>query len=302
MKILVIGDKLGNYEELCGAVDGLAGESIAFTVLGGDEAGSIPAKKVYRTQLSDSNMYEDCFDTIKELISTEKPEAVFLNATKKGKYMAARLAASLGTSAMTDMSNVVIEDGCVKGSQMYYGGVALRTLKSKGTAVVTLSAGGFEPASGSAGEVAELPLVDNGFKIVRKEVQKKEVKTVNLAAAKKVVGAGRGFGKQEDLSMAEQLASALGGEFGCSRPIAEGEGWMDISRYIGVSGVMLKPDVYFAVGISGQVQHTIGISSAKTIIAINKDKNAPIFKVCDYGIVGDLYKILPALTDMIKAG
>lgn len=96
--------------------------------------------------------------------------------------------------------------------------------------------------------------------------------------------------------MAEQLAAAIGAEVGCTRPIAEEEKWMDKARYIGVSGVMAKPELYIGIGISGQVQHMVGVSSARTIIAINSDKNAMIFNQCDYGIVGDLKTVLPALT------
>lgn len=114
-----------------------------------------------------------------------------------------------------------------------------------------------------------------------------------------LVKIGRGLTKQEDLEMVYAFAAKLGAEVGCSRPIAQGENWMAISRYIGVSGVMLKPDIYVALGISGQVQHTVGVRDAKIIIAVNKDKNAPIFKQCDYGIVGDIYKVVPALTELL---
>ncbi|MGE4268413.1 MAG: electron transfer flavoprotein subunit alpha/FixB family protein [Deferribacterales bacterium] len=301
MKILVISDKMANFSELCGGAKALGGDAVAFAVCGKDEAVAIPAGKVYCAEAGRDKLFEDSFASVKEVVLKENPEAVLISATKRGKYLAARLAAALGTSALTDLSNITVEGGCVKGTQMYYGGAALRTLKSKGTAVVTAGAGSFEPVSGNAGEVVDAPVCEAG-KIVRKEIRRKEVQSVNLAAAKIVVGVGRGFAKKEDIALADALAAAVGGEVGCSRPIAEGEKWMDVARYIGVSGVTLKPDVYFAVGISGQIQHTIGIGSAKTVIAINKDKNAPIFKVCDYGIVGDLYKILPALTDMIKAG
>lgn len=124
----------------------------------------------------------------------------------------------------------------------------------------------------------------------------KQGSTVDLGKAHCVVGVGRGFGKADDIALASALAKALQGEVGCSRPIAEGEGWMEHDRYIGVSGVTLGADVYVAVGISGQIQHMVGVDRAKIIVGINKDKNAPIFNMVDYGIVGDLYKVLPALT------
>ena len=100
--------------------------------------------------------------------------------------------------------------------------------------------------------------------------------------------------------MIRELAGVLGAEVGCSRPIAEGENWMERERYIGVSGVQLKSDLYLMLGISGQIQHMVGGNGAKVIIAVNKDKNAPIFNYADYGLVGDIYKVVPELTKLLK--
>ena len=119
---------------------------------------------------------------------------------------------------------------------------------------------------------------------------------MDLSKAKRVVGVGRGLAAQDDLKMVHELAAVLNAEVGCSRPIAEGENWMERERYIGVSGVLLKSDLYLTLGISGQIQHMVGANASQTIFAINKDKNAPIFQYADYGIVGDAVKILPALT------
>ena len=122
---------------------------------------------------------------------------------------------------------------------------------------------------------------------------------VNRTAAKRIVGVGRGVGAEEKIAALEELAEKIGAEMACSRPIAEGEKWMPKNRYLGVSGVVVKPDVYVACGISGQVQHMVGVNEARVIVAVNKDKNAPIFKHCDYGIVGDLNKVIPALTELL---
>ena len=119
---------------------------------------------------------------------------------------------------------------------------------------------------------------------------------MDLSKAKRVVGVGRGLAAQDDLKMVHELAAVLNAEVGCSRPIAEGENWMERERYIGVSGVLLKSDLYLTLGISGQIQHMVGANASQTIFAINKDKNAPISQYADYGIVGDAVKILPALT------
>ncbi|MEG0324382.1 MAG: FAD-binding protein, partial [Raoultibacter sp.] len=139
----------------------------------------------------------------------------------------------------------------------------------------------------------------SGFKLV--ERKPRTVEAVNLTAARRVVSVGRGIQNKEDLALIDSLAAVLEAEVGCTRPIAEGQDWMSRERYIGVSGVMLKPDLFVTVGVSGQVQHMVGAAGAKTIIAINKDKNAPVFKQVDYGIVGDLYEVVPKIVETMKA-
>ena len=131
------------------------------------------------------------------------------------------------------------------------------------------------------------------------EVRPKAGEPVNLAAATRVVGVGRGFADEADLRLARELAAALGAELACSRPLAEGLGWLPTERYVGVSGATIRPELYLAVGVSGQVQHMVGVNQAKVIVAINKDKNAPVFGQADLGVVGDLYDVLPALTNAL---
>ncbi|GAB7141160.1 FAD-binding protein [Deferribacterales bacterium RsTz2092] len=302
MKALIFSDRLNGYAELVAASKSLGAEAVAFIVASKDEAGKCPASKVYQSDVDSSKMLDDYFPALRSVVDIEKPDVVLISATKRGKLMAGRLAAVNNTSAITDISSLEVDGDAFIGEQMYYGGIAVRTLKSKVFTIVTIPQGTFDATGvvGTAGEAVNVPVPATSGKIVRKEVRPKAGGQVNLADAKRVVSVGRGFVKREDLNIAQELASAICAELGCTRPVAEGEGWMETARYIGVSGVSLKPDVYLAVGISGQVQHTIGIGSAKTIIAVNKDKNAPIFKCCDYGIVGDLYKIVPELTKLIR--
>jgi electron transfer flavoprotein alpha subunit len=132
--------------------------------------------------------------------------------------------------------------------------------------------------------------------VVLIETRAKGGESVDLTAAKRVVGVGRGFAAESDLELARVLAAKLGAEVACSRPIAEGVNWMPAERYLGVSGATIKPDLYLAVGISGQVQHLVGVNHSKVIVAVNKDPKAPIFAQADFGVVGDLYQVLPALT------
>ncbi len=122
---------------------------------------------------------------------------------------------------------------------------------------------------------------------------------VDLHAAEVVVGCGSGFASREELQLAYGLAEKIGAEVGCTRPLAEAMGWFPKEAYIGVTGETLSPKVYIAIGVSGQMQHMVGVGSADTVIAINKDKGAPIFRQCDYGFVGDLKTVLPELTALL---
>ncbi|MCU7718176.1 FAD-binding protein, partial [Escherichia coli] len=145
-----------------------------------------------------------------------------------------------------------------------------------------------------------VPYVAPRHEILCRERRAKAASSVDLSKAKRVVGVGRGLAAQDDLKMVHELAAVLNAEVGCSRPIAEGENWMERERYIGVSGVLLKSDLYLTLGISGQIQHMVGGNGAKVIVAINKDKNAPIFNYADYGLVGDIYKVVPALISQLN--
>jgi len=122
---------------------------------------------------------------------------------------------------------------------------------------------------------------------------------VDLGAASRIVSIGRGLKAQTDLGLVEALAKAADAELSCSRPIAEGMEWLPKDRYVGISGQHVAPDLYMAIGISGQLQHMVGVRGAKTIVAINSDAEAPVFHDADYGIVGDLYEIVPAITQAL---
>ena len=124
---------------------------------------------------------------------------------------------------------------------------------------------------------------------------------VNLCDAVKVVGIGRGFVEQSEVALAEDLAKAMGAEMACTRPIAEFFKWMPEERYLGISGQVIKPQVYVAAGVSGQVQHIAGVRDSKIIVSVNKDENAPMLAMSDYYFVGDIKDVLPALTAAFKA-
>lgn len=161
-----------------------------------------------------------------------------------------------------------------------------------------MSRGVFDGAGTSGTDaVEEVAFVDPANPVVRVAAEPLEKSDVNLAAADVVVGAGRGFAEEDQLGLARDLAAKIGAEMAWHPPrLAEGSGWMPTESYIGVSGQMLSPKVYVGIGTSGQMQHMVGVNRAGAIFAVNKDKNAPIFKQCDYGLVGDLNTVLPALS------
>jgi electron transfer flavoprotein alpha subunit len=132
-------------------------------------------------------------------------------------------------------------------------------------------------------------------RVRRVETRPKPKGSVDLRSAEVIVSAGRGFKKKEDLDLARALAAAIGGALGASRPLSSDLGWLGEEYHVGLTGIYVRPRLYVAVGISGQLQHVAGIKDSGLIEAINKDKQAPIFQVADYGIVGDLYQVLPAL-------
>lgn len=226
--------------------------------------------------------------------------AVLLPNTRRGKLLAAKLGYRLSAVVSNDASDVALQDGKAAVKHMVYGGLAIgaETIASP-FAVITLSSGTFDaqqPDASRSGEMHTVQWQAPATAVTRTATQARQSNSVDLDKARLVVSVGRGIGSKENISLAEALCQTIGAELACSRPVAENEKWMEHERYVGISNLMLKPELYLAVGISGQIQHMVGANGAQTIFAINKDKNAPIFQYADFGIVGDALKILPALT------
>ncbi|EEL9838215.1 electron transfer flavoprotein subunit alpha/FixB family protein [Salmonella enterica subsp. enterica serovar Bareilly] len=226
--------------------------------------------------------------------------AVLLPNTRRGKLLAAKLGYRLSAAVSYDASEVALQDGKAAVKHMVYGGLAIgaETIASP-FAVITLSSGTFDaqqPDASRSGEMHTVQWQAPATAVTRTATQARQSNSVDLDKARLVVSVGRGIGSKENISLAEALCQTIGAELACSRPVAENEKWMEHERYVGISNLMLKPELYLAVGISGQIQHMVGANGAQTIFAINKDKNAPIFQYADFGIVGDALKILPALT------
>ena len=237
-----------------------------------------------------------------QIVEQSGASVVLLGSTRRGKETAPRLAQKLGAGCVTDVNDLVVEDGELVAGRYAFGGATLAREKL-GTAVkvfaVMPKTFDAEGASAGAGDVVSPALtVTTAVKVVDRRA--KEGDHVNLDAAPLIVGVGRGFSAREDLALGDDLAGALGAVVGCTKSLAD-FGWLGEDRIIGLSGAKTAPDLYLSVGVSGQIQHTVGVSAAKLIATVNKDKEAPIFAMADYGLVGDLYEIVPALTERLKS-
>lgn len=254
--------------------------------------------KVTVVDCANTKFFLNSIPAIVNKLAEEKPDAVITATTKNGRLLAGIAAAKFDTLVLSDLNDLSVENG-VCGSRIVFGGAAVREEVVSGTAVLCVGPGLLSDGAAD-GEVTRVEVAEEGGQFVFVEKREKESKRVNLAGAKRIVCAGRGVPNEEVLATLTQLADAIGAEMGCTRPISEENRWMPTERYIGVSGVMCKPDFYLAAGVSGQIQHTVGINQAGVIFAINKQKDAPIFNQCDYGIVGDAAVIIPAILEALK--
>ena len=223
---------------------------------------------------------------------------VMVGATKKGKDIGPRLACHLDWPYSAETLAITAADGWTV-ERMVLSGNSKATYTMGANAVVSATPKTFEAGAAPAGKVAASGIAASAVKVVAKKEEKHS--SFDLGSAPVVVGVGRGFKQQADLKLADDLAKAFaGGAVGCSRPIAADLKWLGEEHWIGLSGHQIKPKAYIACGVSGQIQHIAGIRGSKLIVAINTNKDAPIFQVSDYGVVGDLYQVIPKLIAALK--
>ncbi len=238
-------------------------------------------------------------DAMAAAINDNGIDVVLIGSTKLGKDVAARVAALTDASYAADIQTISTEGG-VTVQRLVLSGNSLATYSIEGRLVATATAGTFDETDDD-GHGNQLALTGEAGPITVTGKQGAAESDFDLTAADYVVGVGRGFKAKDDLQLAQALADALpGGAVGCSRPVAADLKWLGEEHWIGLSGNEIRPKIYFATGVSGQIQHVAGIRGSKLIVAINTNKDAPIFQVADYGIVADLYKVLPELTKAIQ--
>jgi electron transfer flavoprotein alpha subunit len=264
------------------------------------------AKKVYACddQVFADYLAEPATDTLEALVKEHSPAIVLFGFSYDSREVAGRLAARLGTGLISNAMDVTAEDGGFVATVPYFGGAKVARYRAQHNPVLVLiRPKSFESAgAGGQAQVEQVTAVvgpnSKRARITDRVVQ--EAEKVKLEDARVVVSGGRGMGGPENFPLLEQLAEALGGAVGASRAVVDA-GWVPYSMQIGQTGKTVRPPVYIAVGISGAMQHTVGMKGSKLIIAINKDAEAPILKMADLGVVGDALKIVPKLTEAVKA-
>lgn len=233
-------------------------------------------------------VFSDNQSRLAEVIGGARALGENVQAVVQGEAQAVQ-AFRLGADAVHDLGSLPAERIVES-----YADTLAHAIRSHGDRALVLL-----PATRS-GRASALAFVAPAKEIACVSRRAKQGESVDLGKARWVVSVGRGIGSQQNIALAQAFSDAIGAELGCSRLVAEKEKWMERERYVGISGIMIKPELYLALGTSGQIQHMVGANGAQTIMAINKDKNTPIFQYADYGIVGDLTKIVPALTEALK--
>jgi electron transfer flavoprotein alpha subunit len=225
---------------------------------------------------------------------------IVIPATALGRDLAPRMAARLGCPLATDVTGVT-HDGGIVVTRPIYAGKAITTLKvTAPSCVISLRPNAVAPAKSSkSGAIEAVTPPREAPRAATAEIKQPERAALDVAEASVVVSGGRGLKDAEGFKLIEDLAQAVGGAVGASRAVVDA-GWRPHAEQVGQTGKTVSPSLYFAVGISGAIQHLAGIRTAKVIVAINRDPDAPIFKVADYGIVGDLFEVVPRLTEEVK--
>ncbi len=268
------------------------------------------AAKVYVVEDAEVSSYlvapaaEVLAKIIKDASAASGVAAVLVPSSAEGKEIAGRLALKTGSGLITDATDVTAEGGVTAEQQVFGGGTIVRSTVTTGTPIIAVRPNSVaaEQSTGAAERVdvtVELSDAAKAARITDRVVEEKGERP-ELTEAAIVVSGGRGVGSAENFSVIEALADSLGAAVGASRAATDA-GWYPHQHQVGQTGKTVSPQLYVAAGISGAIQHRAGMQTSKTIVAINKDPEAPIFELVDYGVVGDLHQVVPALTDKVKS-
>ena len=287
-------------------------QSVSAVVLGADVAGLAQeiaaydvAKVICATNAKLADYTPDAYaDGMEQIVKQVDPSFVFLTHTYQVRDFAPKLAARFGKSLISDCIRAKAEGGKIGFTRRIFLGKLDADVVSDGEppVFVTFQTGAYrgdQATKGSGAQVENVAVEIGDVRMVPEAPFQEAKQAVDLTKAEVIVAVGRGIKSKDNLVLAEKLAEVLGGDLAASRPICDAE-WLPIDRQIGSSGQTVAPKLYVALGISGAIQHLVGMKNSDTIVAINKDPEAPIFDIADYGIVGDLFEAVPVLTEEIK--
>jgi electron transfer flavoprotein alpha subunit len=314
-EVLVLAEHAGSTvkkvtTELLTAARRLGTPSVVWTGPGvegaRDRLAEFGAEKVYVADSADFASYVVApkAELLAQLVSSASPAAVLIAGSAEGKEVAGRLAVKTGSGVLTDAVDVVAaEDGTALVSQANFGGaVNVHSKVKNGLAIITVRPNAVAPEAAAGAAVLE-PVsfeASDAAKVARVTSREAAPKSArpDLQEAQIVVSGGRGTGSAEGFTVIEELADSMGAAVGASRAVTDA-GWYPHAFQVGQTGKTVSPQLYAAVGISGAIQHRAGMQTSKTIIAINKDAEAPIFEIADFGVVGDLFAVVPQLIEEI---
>ena len=317
-KVLVLGElrngSLRNVSfEAIGAARVAAGEGEIIGVLIGDHVQSFGNELIHYgadrvVTVEDDAIKQYTSDGFSQallaVIEQEKPEAIIFGHTSLGKDLAPKIASKLDSGLISDATSIEEADGNLVFTRPIYSGKAFeRKIITDGLIMATIRPNNIEPLpmdESRSGEISSLSVATQDLRTIVKNVVRKASEGVDLSEAKIIVSGGRGVKSKEGFEPLKELARVLGGAVGASRGACDAD-YCDYSLQIGQTGKVVTPELYIACGISGAIQHLAGMSNSKVIVAINKDPEANIFQVADYGIVGDLFEVVPMLIEEFAA-
>ena len=297
---IVVGDQpaIGNLITVARSLGGRVGAVVAGPRSVAETVAASGVDRVVWCSAPGDAPVEANATAVADVVAADPPRVMLAGRNPGERVLLGAAAARLRAAVLTGARSVSADGDGVIVVNAVFGDIAAETVAVSGPVALLLDGGPVPPAADGSAPIEEVAATPLAMKVI--ETRTSGFDEVDLNAAPRVIGVGRGLKAREDLVMIEALAKAAQAETACSRPVAEGLNWMGKDRYIGSSGAHIAPQLYFAVGISGQLQHMVGVQGAETIVAINSDPNAAVFKETDYGLVGDLYQLVPAITAALK--